>query len=202
MKKIFLLFLILAVLFALPGCGSPASSETPSSAATEAPAVPETTATPAGTTGQQGTTMAKQQTSPAPTAAAAATASSSSGSISTSANGYTIEALSAQKTKDYLGNDIILVKYRFTNSNSSSAAFWQATDQTVTQNGTKLSPDGIVCDDPDFMNSYAQISGGQSVICAYPYPYYSSDALSVKVSIYNYASGTTVSSASGTLSVG
>ena len=123
--------------------------------------------------------------------------------ISASANGYTIEVLSAEPSKDYSGNDIILVKYLFTNTNSTSSALWQSTDQTVKQNGQILSPEGIACDDPSFMNSYAQISGGQSVVCAYPYPCLSTaDPLDVSVSIYNYNSGTTVSSASGRIFIG
>ena len=121
--------------------------------------------------------------------------------ISATANGYTAEVLSAEKTKDYLGNDIIMVKYKFTNNNSASAAFWQATNQTVTQNGRSLSPDGIVCDDPYFMNSYAQVSNGQSVICSYPYPYNGDDDLTVTISIYNYSSGTTAASSSGTIAI-
>ena len=121
-------------------------------------------------------------------------------SISASANGYTIEVLSARKTKDGQGNDCIFIRYKFTNTNNADAAFWQVTDQTVTQNGKVLSPEGIVCGESEMMNSYSQISGGQTILCGYPYPCYNdSEPLEVKVSIYNYNTATTFASASGTV---
>lgn len=132
--------------------------------------------------------------------AANAAAAPSNDSISASANGYTIEVLSARKTKDGLGNDCIFIRYKFTNNSKADAAFWQVTDQTVTQNGTALSPEGIVCGESEMMNSYSQISGGQTIVCGYPYPCLNdSDALEVKVSIYNYNTATTYASAAGTI---
>lgn len=187
MKKWITLVCAAAMMLALTGCG--AEKNAVKAIPTRAEAV-TMSASPAA--GQYGTTGAKTPES---------NAASQQETIQTSANGYTVEVLSASKDKDYLGNDIIMVRYRFTNSNSSSAAFWQATNQAVSQNGKSLSPDGIVCDDTEFMNSYAQVSNGQSIICAYPYPYYGTDDLSIKVSIYNYASGTTAASASGSIAV-
>lgn len=162
-------------------------AEAPASAA-PAPAVPA----PA-----EPTEPAAQEVPPQPQPAAV------NDEISASANGYTIEVLSAELSKDFNGSDIILIKYKFTNASSTSAAFWQATDQTVKQNGQKLSPEGIACDDPLFMNAYSQISGGQSIVCAYPYPMLSAtDPLEVTVSIYNYNTATTSASASGKIYIG
>ena len=133
-------------------------------------------------------------------AEAAAAPAPANDSISASANGYTVEVLSARKIKDSQGNDCIFIRYKFTNTNSASAAFWQVTDQAVTQNGKALSPEGIVCGEDEMMSSYSQISGGQTIVCGYPYPCYNdSEPLEVKVSIYNYNTATTYASAAGTI---
>ena len=130
----------------------------------------------------------------------AAEVAAANDSISASANGYTVEVLSARKIKDSQGNDCIFIRYKFTNTNSASAAFWQVTDQAVTQNGKTLSPEGIVCGEDEMMSSYSQISGGQTIVCGYPYPCYNdSEPLEVKVSIYNYNTATTYASAAGTI---
>lgn len=175
MKKSLFIITILAVFLSFSACGGKEAAAAPS--AEPAPVL-----------------------AAAPADSAAAQAVPKNDEISASVNGYTIEVLSAVKDKDYHGNDIIMVKYKFTNSNSAAAAFWQVTDQKVTQNGRSLSPEGIVSADPAVTNAYSQISGGQVVVCGYPYPLYSeTDPLEITVSIYNYNSAKTLASASGTV---
>lgn len=219
MKRFFLIVFTLALFLCLASCGvkaAPSAEAAPQQSATptaevpltlqEVPAQPvaaeliatETPTAEPATVALSAIEPVLQEQIPAQPQSTAV-----NDEISATANGYTIEVLSAELSKDYNGNNIILVKYKFTNANSISAAFWQATDQTVKQNGQKLSPEGIVCDDPFFMNSYSQISGGQSIVCAYPYPMLSAtDPLDVTASIYNYNSGVTVSSASGRIYIG
>lgn len=229
MKRIVLVVFTLALFLCLASCGAnntpSTESSQPQAAAPSAPApaiaqetpVPATAAEPSPAPltivkpavqkqpSVQEAPLAQAQVpvQPQPAAQPQAANAQENDEISASANGFTIEVLSAETSKDYNGNDIILVKYLFTNTNSTSSAFWQTTDQTVKQNGQNLSPEGIACDDPSFMNSYSQISGGQSIVCAYPYPLLSAlDPLDVTVSIYNYNSGTTISSASGRIFIG
>lgn len=51
---------------------------------------------------------------------------------------YAVEIDSCRLAKDYEGNDIVIVKYKFTNNADESASFMFAFDETVYQDGVGL----------------------------------------------------------------
>ena len=103
------------------------------------------------------------------------------------AQGYKLEVLSVEKGKDAQGSDALVVSYRFTNFNSTQAAFWEVADYKLSQNGTNLSVEGMAI---NAGGAYTQpISNGQSVVVSVPYPYISeSDPVDITIYVcdYNY----------------
>ena len=103
--------------------------------------------------------------------------------------GYTVEVVSAKVDKDYSGNDVVAVKFRFTNNNSDSVSFGDVIDVSVSQNGRTLKDDGIMFDGSSFdgcaFNFRTPMSNGSSISVVYAYNYSSSDPVDVSVKIYN-----------------
>lgn len=118
------------------------------------------------------------------------------------ANGYKIDVLSAEQGTDYFGNPVAIVKFLFTNNNSSPAAFWEVAKDTVSQNGVSMSNEGVVVDGADFYTFTQPVSNGQSVQVQYAYPLTGSAApLNVTIAVYNYSLQATLASSSCTLTI-
>lgn len=118
------------------------------------------------------------------------------------ANGYVIKVDSAVRGKDYNGNDITIVKYLFTNNNPSGKAFWEIAKDDVSQNGRPTSNEGVVVDGEAFYTFTTPISGGQTIQVQYAYPVLDYSApIDVTIAVYNYSSGTAISSASCSLTI-
>lgn len=221
MKKILIVILALALFFALASCSSPkdapqaaAPAETPTvqEAVPAVPAVPEVQkvapavqeAAPAAAA-QTAQEVPKIETAPAEAAAPAAVAAEpvpaeakTSDEISVEGSGYSIEFLSAKPDKDYSGNDIVIIKYKFTNNSGASAAFWQVFNDSVSQNGRAMSSEGIILDYSVMASTYENVEQGKTAVCCYAYPLYSeTDPIDLTMKIYNYNTATTIASASG-----
>lgn len=118
------------------------------------------------------------------------------------ANGYRIDVLSAEQGTDYFGNPVAIVKYLFTNNNSSPASFWEVAKDTVSQNGVSMSNEGVVVDGAEFYTFTQPVSNGQSVAVQYAYPLSGSAApLNVTIAVYNYSVQATLASSSCTLTI-
>lgn len=120
--------------------------------------------------------------------------------IKVEGNGYEIEFVSAKKGRDASGNPVVLINYRFTNKSGATDAFWNVFSESISQCGQPMSANGVALDYSVLSNSYESVSAGQTIICTYGYPYYSeTDPISLKMSIFNYATQAAVATASGTV---
>lgn len=101
------------------------------------------------------------------------------------ANGYTVEVLNAYVTKDGTGSDVIAVRFRYTNNNSEALQAFFVTRETVHQAGKSLTMDGMIPNgsDPEQTAWINPISNGQSVVCAFIYPYTSNDPIDFTMDI-------------------
>lgn len=188
MKKIFVIACAAAMFMTMVSCGE---TEIKAEAAYAKPA--EQTATAEA--------PAAMFSDPAEEAQPAVPASGEK--IEVSGFGYTLEVLSAAMTKDYFGNDIMYVKYKLTNNSGAPKAFWEIIKESVSCGGQKLSCENIVTADPFLTGGYITLNKGDSVICGTPYPYVpGATSVDVTVSVYNYATQTAVSTASGTVEIG
>lgn len=218
MKKILTVILALAVFFSLASCGSaadalpqtaPAPAEAPNEAApviqeaappvqeavtpVQEPAPPVQEAAPV----IQETATVMQEAVPQVQEPAPAEAKTSD-EISVEGSGYQIEFLSAKRDKDYAGNEIVLIKYRFTNKSGATAAFWQVFNDSVSQNGRAMSSEGIVLDYSVMASTYESLEKGQTAVCCFAYPLYSAtDPIDLTMMIYNYNTASAIASASG-----
>ena len=59
---------------------------------------------------------------------------------------YKVEILDSRMAKDYAGNDVIIIKYSFTNNSDTPTAFYTAFDDNAYQNDIGLN-DAFVLDD-------------------------------------------------------
>lgn len=203
MKKVSIVILALTLFFCLASCGA-AKEAAQAAAPVEVPqaAAPAEAAAPAIQEAlpiEAAPAVAVTETAPVEAAPAAV---KTSDEISVEGNGYTIEFLSAKVDKDYTGNDIVLIKYRFTNKSGASAAFWQVFNDSVSQNGRAMSSEGIVLDYSVMASAYDAVEPGHTAVCSYAYPLYSeTDPIDLTMKIFNYSNSTTVASASGSVYV-
>lgn len=202
MKKIFIVVLALALFFTLASCSS--SKDAAQAAPAEAPKAAEQVEAAAPAVQEAAPAVEPVQVVEAAPAAAVAPVEAApaevkaSDEISVEANGYEIEFLSAKLDKDYTGNEIVLIKYRFTNNSGPAAAFWQVFNESVSQNGKAMSSEGIVLDYSVMASSYETVEQGHTAVCCYAYPFYSeTDPIDLTIKIYNYSSSTAIASASG-----
>lgn len=79
---------------------------------------------------------------------------------------YSVEIMSCRLAEDYEGDDVVIVKYKFTNnSDDSAAAFYLTFDDTVYQNGVSLN-EAYVLDESanyDEGNATKEIKKGASI---------------------------------------
>ena len=110
------------------------------------------------------------------------------------ANGYKISVQGATIEQDWNGNDIVVVMMLFTNNNTSEAQYWNFADESAYQNGNMLRED-IPVADSKFYNATHAISGGQTIPIYIPFELQDPNAkVDFKISIKNFASGTTLAS--------
>ncbi|MCD7796448.1 MAG: DUF5067 domain-containing protein [Clostridiales bacterium] len=69
---------------------------------------------------------------------------------------YICTVKSAKLTKDYKGNDAVIITYEFTNNSSDSASFEYALDDKVFQDGVELEDVYFLADDED-LDSYKDV---------------------------------------------
>lgn len=202
MKKLFIVVLALALFFTLASCGS--SKDAAQAAPAEAPKAAEQVEAAAPAVQEAVPAVEPAQVVEAAPVAIAAPVEAApaevkdSDEISVAANGYEIEFLSAKLDKDYSGNEIVLIKYRFTNNSGPAAAFWQVFNESVSQDGKAMSSEGIVLDYSVMAGAYETVEQGHTAVCCYAYPFFSkTDPIDLTIRIYNYSSATTIASASG-----
>ena len=78
---------------------------------------------------------------------------------------YDIEIKSCRIAKDYEGNDVVIVKYGFTNNSDKATSFAVAMHDTVFQNGVELESAFVLDEDADFEseNYMKDIKGGATI---------------------------------------
>lgn len=79
---------------------------------------------------------------------------------------YKVEIQSCRLAKDYMGKDVVIIKYLYTNvSNDDATAFYVAFDETVYQNGVGLNESYALDDSANYSgdNQTKEIKKGASL---------------------------------------
>ena len=78
---------------------------------------------------------------------------------------YHVVISSCRLAKDYEGNSIVIVKYKFTNYSDESAAFWTTIDETVYQNNIGLNECYVASDSANYSsdNQMKEIKKGATI---------------------------------------
>ena len=212
MKRFILILAVICVFFLTASCGStsgqvytepsvnaPAAEQTP---VPEAPVPPEQPAEV-----PEAAQPAVQTLPPVPEQVPAAPAAPASEPCTVKGGGYSGDVVSAFPDKDYTGADVIVVKFNFTNSNSTPNAFSNVVEVRASQDGKFLNGDYVVMDAACFgglaYNFRNSVSNGSSVSCVYAYPSTSSSPVDVSINIYNdFNSRSLLGSGSCTVAVG
>lgn len=78
---------------------------------------------------------------------------------------YKVEIDSCRLAEDYEGEDVVIVKYIFTNNSENPTAFWTAFDDNVFQNGVGLNESYVVDESANYSsdNQTKEIKKGASI---------------------------------------
>lgn len=201
MKRLFLVAAALALFFCLASCGtvpktepSPAPEIQP--APVQTPTVVESVAESAPIITPEPAPVIEQ--TPVPTVPVAAPAPQSElpgepvsdpaiQTVTVEGGGYSVEILSAFRDTDYTGAQVVVLKFLFTNNNSTASCFGNVADVTVRQNGSVLNGDSVIMDSNSFgglaFNFRTSVSNGVSIPCVFAYPYNGDGDLNVSLQL-------------------
>lgn len=184
MKNILSLILVVAMALSMGACASADTAKVEASAANKTSAPVQTVATAAPS--QEKATVETVKASTTEVAAPIAEEPAEDSVAATiSGGGYVVDVVKASIVKDGLGNDVIGIKFKFTNNNSDPIAFVYIAMDTVRQGGKTLSMEGMVTnpEDPSQMGLCQWVSNGQSVDVTYLYPYNSSEDIDFSLTL-------------------